>query len=238
MHLDLSSNRIGEAGAQALSSLIATVDCLISLELSNNPLGAGGSGAVINAFVQKSTFEATTKDTEVQAPPYNRSVTSLSLRNVGFAESASVGLEDALKCGFPLRKLVLDGNGDLSSNDVKFIWRTLRIYGKDLTDLSFSHNPITITQFEILLRTLGENTVPVRRLWLACCGITKAHMALCDNNLAKNRSLELLDIAGLRLCLRPSPSLLFALTCATLHSIVLGMRRGSVVLGSICYLLL
>eukprot|EP01041_Mallomonas_annulata_P006522 gene6522-13185_t len=193
--MDLSHNRIGAGGARYLSILLCHCQSIISLDLTDNILGDGGSAAII--LMTKDLSRRSMRAYYISsAMPCNQSLTDLRLGLNELGAEASDALLTALKANSTLTTLHLDFNVSLKAKEIKEITSSLRAFNTTIQQLSFADIPISVNSAHQIFQILSHPEMPLRSLNLARCGLLAKHLQRLPEQIRSVCHLTELDISG------------------------------------------
>lgn len=133
--------------------------------------------------------------------PHNNSLTDLRLTNNDMGEQAAAVISRILtdEDNRTIQSLYLDFNISMRPKDLKNIFKSIYKYNLTLETLSLSDIPITMKNFEGVLKILGHPKPgpPISKLMIARCGINSEYLRNIANIMRMGgQYLRYLDISG------------------------------------------
>jgi Leucine-rich repeat (LRR) protein len=135
--LNIGSNKIGDAGANAISELLKRSN-LTELDISNNKIGYTGAIAIAKAMEK------------------HLSLTKLDISNNYISNFGVEEIAKALQINTTLKELIIFGN-DIFIDGVQFIAKALTL-NSSLTKLDISYNSIDDAGAKEIVKALKKNT--------------------------------------------------------------------------------
>jgi Ran GTPase-activating protein (RanGAP) involved in mRNA processing and transport len=173
--LNLDGNRIGDAGARALSALInAGNSQLVSLELFKNGIGNAGADAIAEAF----TFSST--------------LAHLDLQQNSIGEPGAGAIAEALKANQSVQVLRLNKN-QVDMEGIEKIANALKS-NSTLLYLDVSHNPLGRFGCKYICDALHGH-MSLKEVHLSGVGLTDEHMEMLKQSIMFNSVLLVLNLS-------------------------------------------
>jgi hypothetical protein len=187
-------------GSRKIAYLLAHVESLHSLNVSNNELTDDGVAAILETLGQP-TFMDEPEDgcdgagiTHRRAS-FNGSITDLNIAGTGMAELSTEMLVTILRSNESLAVLNLDMNPYIPKPLLKSLGTILRVNNSCLEMLSFCDGDHTVKSFGYMMKVL-EGNAPIRKLSYARCSLGVSHISAVAKYVPKSHHLRHLDLSG------------------------------------------